>query len=145
MNKTLIALSAAALFGSFTAALAYEAPEDKIGDRYPLLEQTYAPTAVKTFGRTAMPRAWHSQTTAAEVSENKIGDRYPALEQVYQPVAAAKVAVRNVAHRLAMFGTEAQENKIGDRYPFLEQVYASKNASNGRVMAARTNKSKQGI
>src|SRR5476649_799776 len=98
LNKTLIALSAAALFGSVSASLAYEAPE------------------------------------------NKIGDRFPALEQAYQPIAAAKVAVRKVMHRQAMYGYEAPENKIGDRFPFLEQTYAAKSVSNGHVMAVRINK-----
>jgi hypothetical protein len=140
MNKTLIALSAAALFGSVSASLAYEAPENKIGDRYPALEQTYTPTTARTVGGTVMPRVWHSQTTAAEAPENKIGDRFPALEQAYQPVAAAKVAVRKVMHRQAMYGYEAPENKIGDRFLFLEQTYAAKSVSNGHVMAVRINK-----
>lgn len=41
LNKTMIALSAAIVLGSASATFAYEAPENKIGDRYPALEQRY--------------------------------------------------------------------------------------------------------
>lgn len=42
-TKTTIVLSAVLAFGVASAALAAEAPESKIGDRYPFLEQTYLP------------------------------------------------------------------------------------------------------
>ena len=85
MNKTLIALSAAALFGSVSAALAYEAPENKIGDRYPVLEQTYAPTAVRPLvvlrcrGPDAPSGLKSPRTRSATVTQ--------LLATVYQPVA----------------------------------------------------------
>ncbi len=140
MNKTLIALSAAALIGSVSASLAYEAPEDKLGDRFQSLEQTYKPTTARTVGGTVMLRAWHSQTTAAGAPEDKLGDRFASLEQVYQPVAASKVAVRKVMHRQDAYGYEAPEDKIDNRYPFLEHAYAVQSGSTGRLIAARMTK-----
>lgn len=43
--KTKIALSALAVVGFASAALAGEVPESRIGDRYPQLEQTYQQSA----------------------------------------------------------------------------------------------------
>lgn len=137
MNKTLIALSAAALISSVSASLAYEAPEDKLGDRFQFLEQTYKPTTARTFGGTVMPRAWHNQATAAGAPEDKLGDRFASLEQVYQPVAASKVAVRNVMQRQVAYGLEAPEDKIDNRYPFLERAYSVQSGSTGRVISVR--------
>ena len=49
LNKTMIVLSAAVVLGSASAAFAYEAPENKIGDRYPFLEQVYQPISASKF------------------------------------------------------------------------------------------------
>ena len=124
MNKTLIALSAAALFGSLSAAQAYEAPENKIGDRYPFLEQTYAPIKSTWVGGTVMPRQLVQYGN--EAPENMTGDRYPALATVYQPIAVKVVgrAYRQVVNS-GTYGNEAPENKISDRYPLLELQVAS--------------------
>lgn len=138
MNKTLIALSAAAIIGSFSAAFAYEDPENKIGDRYPLLEQTYAPTKSAWVGGTTMPRQVVQYGNQAP--ENMIGDRYQGLATVYQPIASIKFASRKVVQHMTYGSTEAPENKLGDRFPFLEQAYSTKSVPTGRVMVVRTHK-----
>ena len=93
MNKTLIALSAAAVLGSVSASFGYEAPENKIGDRYPALEQTYKPTtATRISGGTVMPR--QQVQLGYQAPENMLGDRYPAFATFYQPTAAAKFVGR---------------------------------------------------
>ena len=43
LKKNMLVFAATAVFVSTSAAFAYEAPENKIGDRYPFLEQTYKP------------------------------------------------------------------------------------------------------
>ena len=81
MNKTLIALSAVAVLGAVSGAFAYEAPENKIGDRYPFLEQTYKPTtATRIAGGIALPQ---QAQYGYQAPENMIGDRYPSLATVY--------------------------------------------------------------
>ena len=99
-NKTIIALTAATVLASASAsaAFAYEDPENKIGDRYPFLEQTYqsntssrAASARISAPRSVMP-AWafnlnqfsNANQYANDVPENKIGDRYPLLEPKIQ-------------------------------------------------------------
>jgi hypothetical protein len=140
LNKTLIALSAAAVIGSVSAAFAYEAPEHKIGDRYPFLEQTYKPTTATRFvGGTVMPRPVVQY--GYQAPEHMLGDRYQAFATVYQPIAAGKISGRKVAIRnYGAYSAEAPENKIGDRYPSLEHVYAAQTRSTGRVMAVRVSK-----
>ncbi len=139
LNKTLIGLSALAVLGSVSTVFAYETPENKIGDRYPFLEQTYKPTTSTWVGGTVMPR--QQVQNGYQAPENMIGDRYLSLATVYQPIAAAKVAARKVANRnYGVYSNESPENKIGDRYPFLEHVYAAQTGSTGRAMAVRINK-----
>lgn len=137
LNKTLIALSAAAIIGSVSTAFAYEAPEHKIGDRYPFLEQTYKPTTQSRFvGGTVMPRSVAQY--GYEAPENMLGDRYPAFATVYQPIASAKVSTRKVAIRnFGAYANEVPEHKIGDRYPTLEHVYAVQTGSKSRAIAVR--------
>jgi hypothetical protein len=122
-NKTLIALSAMALLGTVSAASAYEAPENKLGDRFPFLERTYAPVAVKSTGikmTTARRIASRSQD---EVPEHKAGDRFAFLDAGYAPIAsgASNRAVRVIPIQTTY---EAPEHKIGDRFPLLERAYA---------------------
>ena len=139
LNKTLIALSAAAVLGSVSAAFSYETPENKIGDRYPFLEQTYKPTtATRTSGGTVTPRHAVNQI-GNEDADNMIGDRYPSLAKVYQPVVTTKFAGQRVPHRQVLnYGaSEVPENKIGDRYPFLEYVYTAQTGSTGRAKAVQ--------
>lgn len=137
MNKTLIALSAAAIIGSVSAAFAYEAPEHKLGDRYPFLEQTYKPTTETRFvGGTVMPRSVAQY--GYQAPEHMLGDRYQAFATVYQPIAASKVSTRKVAYRdYGAYANEAPEHKIGDRYPVLEHVYAVQTGSKSRATAVR--------
>ena len=94
MNKIISALSVVAVLGSATAAFAYEAPENKLGDRYPFLEQQYRPVAT--------PAGQYHATTAGlymnQVPENKIGDRYPWLEAPTK-IVTVKSTVR--ANRVA--------------------------------------------
>ncbi|HYM35708.1 MAG TPA: hypothetical protein VET48_09955 [Steroidobacteraceae bacterium] len=144
LNKTVIALTAATVLVSASAAFAYEDLENRIGDRYPFLEQTYAPISAPKFVRANVT---YRQTSGLsqfsnEAPENKIGDRYPFLEQSYQP---SKSAGRYLADRFVTprqvaanpYVSEAPENKIGDRYPFLEPRIAPLRAPVRHVMARR--------
>ena len=145
-NKSTIMLITTIVLGCASGALAYEAPENKIGDRYPFLEQAYQPTSGSNAARSyVMPR----QTTnlaqyANEVPENKIGDRYPFLEQAYQ-ASSTRSAGRYLVERSMMarqvtainqYANEVPEHKIGDRYPFLEPRIVSQRAPT-RTAAAR--------
>ena len=95
-TKSTITLAALALFGSISAASAYEDPAYRIGDRYPALAQGFTtkkavstPVAYEdpaglssrfqthTFGVAAvrqLPRMMYEQP------EYRIADRYPSLE-----------------------------------------------------------------
>ena len=98
LNKTIIALTAATVLASASAALASEEPENKIGDRYPFLEQVYRANSPSraTSERMSAPRSlkpvWAfrlNQFSSAnqyinDAPENKIGDRYPLLEPKVQ-------------------------------------------------------------
>ena len=139
--KTMIGITAGVILGSASAALAYESPENKIGDRYPFLEQRYTPVAATTLRGTNL-RVSQASTfgqSANEAPENKLSDRYPFLEIGYAPVAAKTVAVRYQAPRLASSSVayEAPENKIGDRYPLLEQQVASQSGPARRSASHR--------
>jgi hypothetical protein len=138
LNKTMIMLTAAVVLSSASAAFAYEDPENRLGDRYPFLEQAYQPSqANKYAGRYVTPRQVVTLNQYSnEAVENKIGDRYPSLEQAYQPAATSRyVAARQVASSVK-YANESPENKIGDRYPFLEAQYVSQRAP-ARTTAAR--------
>ena len=133
LNKTMISLTAAIVLGSASAAFSYEDPENKIGDRYPFLEQAYQPSSSSRTARNVMPRqAARFAQYSNEDPENKIGDRYPALELAYQPTASKSlgryVAARQVAASV-QYANEAPENKIGDKYPLLEAQYVSQRGS----------------
>lgn len=67
LTKSKIALSALLVVGFASAALAGETPENRIGDRYPLLEQTYQqqPTGASAFA-SAVVRYPVNGFTAAE-------------------------------------------------------------------------------
>ena len=129
-NKTMIGITAAVILSSASAAFAYEDPENKIGDRYPLLEQRYTPVAATALRSTNLRVNQVSSLAqyAYEDPENKLSDRYPFLEQRYTPVAARTVAMRYPTPRLAsssaQYAYEAPENKISDRYPLLERQIA---------------------
>ena len=144
LNKTMIALTAATVLASASAAFAYEAPENKIGDRYPFLEQAYTSASTPKFVRANVMYRQASSFSqySNEAPENKIGDRYPFLEASYQP---SKSAGRYLADRFAAprqvavssYINEAPENKIGDRYPFLEPRIASQRVPVRHAMARR--------
>lgn len=134
-NKTMIALAATAALSSISATFAYEDPENKIGDRYPFLEQRYsldqrqsaasARMIAAGSGNSAMWQSAYVGQYASEVPENKIGDRYPLLEQAVAPTARDRTAGQYLATRQSrrvstIYLNEAPENKIGDRYPLLE-------------------------
>lgn len=144
LNKTIIGIVAGVIFGSASAAVAYEDPENRLSDRYPFLEQKYTPVAANTLRSTNLRVNQVSSLAqyAYEDSENKIGDRYTFLEQTYTPVAATTVAMRYPAPRLAsnsgQLAYESPENKISDRYPLLEQQYASQRGPNSRAVSRRT-------
>ena len=142
LHKTMIGITAGVILTSASAALAYEDPENKIGDRYPFLEQRYTPVAATMLRGTNLrvSRASNLGQYANEAPENKISDRYPFLEIGYAPVAARTVAVRYQAPRLASSSVayEAPENKIGDRYPLLEQQVASQSGAARRAASRRS-------
>ena len=48
ITKSIIALSAILVVSTSVSAFAYEAPENRLGDRYPFLEQMYTPVAANT-------------------------------------------------------------------------------------------------
>ncbi len=141
LNKTMIGITAAVILSSASAAFAYEDPENKIGDRYPFLEQRYTPVAATALRSTNLrvSRASNLGQYAYEAPEDKISDRYPLLEMGYAPVAANRVAVRYQSPRLASSSVayEAPENKIGDRYPLLEQQVASQSGPARRAASRR--------
>src|SRR5215510_10900641 len=92
-TKAKITLSTLILFGLTSAAMAYEAPENKIGDRYPSLEQRYTPVAPShTMVTRTAPVTGSSQSS--EDVEEKIGDRYPFLEQTYAVTPSRNTGVR---------------------------------------------------
>jgi hypothetical protein len=144
LNKTMIAFSAAIVLSTAATAFAYEDPENKIGDRYPFLEQRYTPVAANTLrSRNQMTRqVSYSNQYAYEDPENKLGDRYPFLELVTQPISTNKFAGRYPAPRLtssaAQYAYEAPENKIGDRYPLLERQIAFQSGPARRAASSRT-------
>ena len=83
-TKSVLTLAALLLAGVSTAAVAYEDPENKIGDRYPFLEQQYQPVASKAVRVMSAPKAPKLNQYINEDVEEKIGDRYPFLEQPIQ-------------------------------------------------------------
>lgn len=110
LNKTMIALSATLVLGAASSAFAYDAPEHKIGDRYPLLEQTYRPVMAQVGNRhiIASPTA-SLNLYASEVPEHKISDRYPWLEAPVK-VANVKVTATVKAMRFAKSFTLAEKS-----------------------------------
>jgi hypothetical protein len=150
-NKTLIALTAAIAFGSVSSAFAYEDPENKIGDRYPFLEQKYSYEGSRAVNaRAVRPQYVGYQQYSNEAPENKISDRYPLLELAAAPTASSRVAGRYLTQRAAQtnvamqYSNEAPENKIGDRYPFLEPTYAVRATPRATATAVRTRRASRG-
>ncbi len=66
LTKTKIALSTLLVVGFASAALAAETPENKIGDRYPFLDQTYQQLAGTSAFASAAVRHSVKGFTAAE-------------------------------------------------------------------------------
>jgi hypothetical protein len=117
MKKTMIALSALALLGTTSAAFAIEDPENRLGDRYPFLEQSAAAKVVAV-------RANAGRLVSVEDPENQIGDRYPHLTMSAKLVAAqigTKAYARLIANQ-TLVSVDDPENRLGDRYPFLERT-----------------------
>ena len=81
-TKSIFAFAAALVVSSASAAVAYENPENKIGDRFQFLEQDYQPIqGSRNVGRFVMPRQLASSIKYTnEVHENQIGDRCPLLQ-----------------------------------------------------------------
>jgi len=145
LNKTMIAITAAVVLGSSSAAFSYEDVENRIGDRYPFLEQISTPVAANRLGsRNVMVRQVSSLALYSnEDVENKIGDRYPSLEQLASPAPTERFAGRYLTSRLATNSISSQyayddpENRIGDRYPLLEQLVASRRVPVRSITAGR--------
>jgi hypothetical protein len=99
-----IALSAAAILGSATAAFAYDVPEASVSGIQTAVHMNAKMTAIG-----------HFSGNANEVPEYRIGDRYPALEPTSARHAVWRVAISTpVAY-------EVPEDRIGDKYPLLVQ------------------------
>ena len=103
LNKTIIVLTSVLTFGSVSASFAYEDPENKIGDRYPLLEQRDRAVTTTKATRTNLARRQSSQrlgvaTYAVEDPENKIGDRYPFLEPRIVQTGRVSTVSRHARH-----------------------------------------------
>jgi hypothetical protein len=94
MNKFLTTAATILVLGSATSVFADEAPENKIGDRYPMLEQTYRPVASHATQQRKMAMGLYTN----QAPENKIGDRYPWLEAATQPTARTVVRVNRTTY-----------------------------------------------
>ena len=125
-TKSALALAALLIVAATATVSAYEAPENKIGDRYPFLEQTYNPAAARSVGPRHMKYAQAAILNQdIEDPEAKIADRFPFLEQSYNPAVAHSVGPKRTASsQVAIINQDVEdpENKIGDRYPMLEQT-----------------------
>lgn len=146
-NKTLVALAAATVLGSATAALAYEDPENRNGDRYTFLEQVARPNQASIIGnRNPIVRQFASvDQFSNEDPENRIGDRYASLEPTVRPVATNRFAGTFLTQRytspvslnVSLVANEDVENKIADRYPALEPRFALLRGPTRQVTASR--------
>ncbi len=80
LTKTKIALSTLLIVGFASAALAGEVAENKIGDRYPFLEQTYQqPAGALAFASAAVQRSVKPYTA----QEKALFDRETATHGWY--------------------------------------------------------------
>ena len=145
LNKTIIAMTAALVLGSSSAAFSNDDPENRIGDRYPFLEKiSTSVIATRPSGRIPTVRqVSNSVLSSTEDVENKIGDRYQSLEQIVIPAPAERFAGRYLTSRLAANSifvqpaSEEPDNRIGDRYPLLEQLVASRRGPGRSITAGR--------
>jgi len=130
-TKYTIALAALLLVGGSSLAGAYEDPENKIADRYPMMEPGHHMIASGAIRGT-------QTNQGVEDPEYKIGDRYPFLDASTQSATANRVVLqRTVAQSMIRNqNVEDPEAKIADRYPFLEQTPTFVRAR--AVMVART-------
>ena len=97
ITKSIIALSALLVMGTASVAFADEDPENKIGDRYPLLEQQYKPVAANKARVMPAPKTPKLDQYINEDVDNKIADRYPLLEQPIRSVEVGPKAVGRIA------------------------------------------------
>ena len=104
-TRTIVALAAVGFVSCASVAFAEDA-DNKIGDKYPLLEQRQAPIKTNVTRRAPTTRQIpNSYTVTNDVSDNKIGDRYPFLEP---RVAAQKTSTRTA--RVRASSTPADDN-----------------------------------
>jgi len=98
LNKSIIAFALVSTLAASSTALAEDYnPENRIGDRYPFLERSYAS---KISGHINTPQNIASRSSTVAINnyedpEDKIGDRYPLLEprDYNQPMARIMVTV----------------------------------------------------
>lgn len=144
-SKRTITLAALLIAGATSAAVAYEDPENKIGDRFPFLEQQYPIT--RNTGARQVKMAQHVSLPqyANEDPENKIGDRFPLLEQQYATTRNAGVRQAKMPQNasLPQYVNEDPEDKIADRYPLLEQPIQFSNAASIGGLASSNRKTKR--
>jgi hypothetical protein len=119
-TKYTIALAALLLVGGSSLAGAYEDPENKIGDRYPMLEQGHRPV----MSNVTAYRSGAQTNQGVEDPEYKIGDRYPFLDASTQSATANRIVLQRTVAQSAIRNQDIEdpEAKIADRYPFLEQT-----------------------
>ncbi len=110
-SKNIIMAFATILLSSASGALAYDDPENKLGDRYPLLERSHRPLSALTPSQVA-----RVDRSAVQEPENKLSDRYPLVEagEIIPALTPSQVA------RVDRSVIDDPESKIGDRYPSFE-------------------------
>lgn len=118
---TKIALSAAVVLGSATAAFAGDVPEHRLTDRYPFLQMNTAPIAKHAAMKMT---AWQgsSLNQVSDVPEHRLTDRFPFLAA--NQAGSVKSNVWQVASVNAIT-SDVPENRITDRYPLLERTAAT--------------------
>ena len=124
LNKSIIAITAIVVLGSVSAAIAYEDPENRIGDRYSWLDQSSRTYSARNFGGPYVParQVYSLDQPMIEDVEARIGDRYPALEQTTPRFSAARALNDRVAMRQVRVYYEDPASHIGDKYPPLGRV-----------------------
>ena len=146
-NKRLIALTAAVIVGSASAAFSYDDPESRIGDKYPWLDQSSRPILSRNVGGPYVPArqlAGLDQRMVEDV-ESRVADRYPTLEPNIPPQSAGSILRARVSMRQGQYSVLTSyadpESRIGDKYPFLDRGIptGTRALTTARIRHARRN------
>jgi len=103
ITKSIIALSALLVMSSASIAFTDEEPENKIGDRYPLLEQQYKPVVANKTRVMSAPKAPKLDQFINEDVDSRIADRYPLLEQPIRSTDVSPKAAGRMARPVKTF------------------------------------------